>query len=62
MWYLHLHHIQIKNIYFKVKCRKFYMLEDYHIDLLESHWVVICLQYMILILNYFSHENAYMSK
>jgi hypothetical protein len=34
------------------------MLEDCHIDLLESQWVVICLQYMILILIFFSHERA----
>jgi hypothetical protein len=25
------------------------MLKDCHIDLLESHWVVICLQYIIII-------------
>ncbi len=37
----------------------FYMLEDYHIAyVLESQWVVICLQYMILILIMFSHENV----
>jgi len=34
------------------------MLEDCHIDWLESHWVGICLQYMIFILIVFSHVNV----
>jgi hypothetical protein len=34
------------------------MLEDCHIDMLESHRVVIFLRYMILILIVFSHESA----
>jgi hypothetical protein len=34
------------------------MLKDWHIDVLESNWVVIFLQYMIVILIVFSHESA----
>jgi hypothetical protein len=34
------------------------MLEDCHIDLLESDWVVLYLQYIIVILIVFSHEGV----
>ncbi len=41
MWYIHLHHIQIKNISnILMSDAKNKMMEDCHIDMLESYWVV----------------------